>query len=193
MSDQPDADPTDPDRPARVGPSRRAVVVAAVLVGVLAVGIVVASRLVPVAPDPVVEAGPIGLVPVDAPAAGSPECAALLTQLDGALPSAGKTLQRLPVAEPAPVGAAAWGDRVGDPVVLRCGLGKPAELTPTSGLRAVSGVQWLVVEGDGASSWFAVDRAVYVVLTLPAGVGTGPLQTVSEVVGRVLPAQPVRP
>ncbi|MDQ3406303.1 MAG: DUF3515 domain-containing protein, partial [Actinomycetota bacterium] len=86
----------------------------------------------------------------------------------------------------------AWGDQVEQPVVLRCGLGKPPELTPTSALRVVSGVQWLPIMGTGSATWFVVDRAVYVALTLPDGMGTGPLQTVSEAVS-ALPAQSVRP
>nr|WP_143219233.1 DUF3515 domain-containing protein [Actinokineospora bangkokensis] len=179
---------------------RRAVTTAAVLVVLLLVGVVVASRFLgpgdtstatPTSAPP--RTGPVGLVPVEAPAAGSTACTSLVTELNGALPSNGKTLDRLPLADPAPTGAVAWGDRTGDPVVLRCGLNKPPELTPTSQLRVISGVQWLPVEGDGATTWFAVDRGVYVALTLPDGVGTGPVQTVSEIVGRVLPAQPVTP
>ncbi|SDC63379.1 DUF3515 domain-containing protein [Actinokineospora iranica] len=181
MSDQP-----------QTGPSRAAVITAAALVGALAVGIVVASRLLPESPDNP-ESGPVGLVPVEAPAAGSPECGALVAALPATLPSGGSTLDRLPIVEPAPVGALAWGDAAGSRVVLRCGLGKPPELTPTAALRQVSGVQWLPIEGDGSATWFAVDRGVYVALTLPSTVGTGPLQTVSEVVGQTLAAQPVRP
>jgi len=189
-----------PTTPApAAGPSRRAVVAAAVLVALLVAGVVLASRFLgpadTAAPDPTAapRTGPVGLVPVEAPDAGSPSCASLVGQLTGALPNGGGTLEKLPVADPAPAGAVVWGDRVAEPVVLRCGLSKPAELTPTAQLRVVSGVQWLPVEGTGASTWFAVDRPVYVALTLPDGLGTGPLQTVSEVVGRVLPAQPVRP
>ncbi|GAA3009403.1 DUF3515 domain-containing protein [Actinokineospora diospyrosa] len=187
--------------PGQAGLSRTAIAAGAALAVLLVVGVVVASRFLPDEPAqaapaslaPAPRTGPVGLVPVDAPAAGAPECATLTAALPAALPNGDKTLPRLAVADPAPVGAAAWGDQVGDPVVLRCGLGKPPELTPTAGLREVSKVRWLVVEGDGASTWFAVDRPVYVALTLPSGLGTGPLQTVSEVVGQALAAQEVRP
>ncbi|WP_245614474.1 DUF3515 domain-containing protein [Actinokineospora inagensis] len=184
------------------GLSRRTVVAAAVLVGLLVVGVVVASRFAPrdlgdqapVSTAKTARTGPVGLVPVDAPDSGTPSCVALTAALPGSLPNGGKALPRLDLADPAPPATAAWGDQIGDPVVLRCGLGKPPELTPTSELREVSGVRWLVVTGDeGASTWFAVDRPVYVALTLPTGLGTGPLQTVSEVVGRALERQPVRP
>ncbi|GAA3055262.1 DUF3515 domain-containing protein [Actinokineospora globicatena] len=186
------------------GLSRTAVTTAAVLAGLLVVGVVVVRLLLPDDPERVAvnqagqttqapRTGPVGLVPVDAPDSASTECAGLTSALPDVLPNNGKTLPRLPIADPAPVGAAAWGDQVGDPVVLRCGLGKPPELTNTAALREVSKVRWLVIEGDGAATWFAVDRPVYVALTLPAGLGTGPLQTVSEVVGQRLVAQEVRP
>ncbi|WP_436501518.1 DUF3515 domain-containing protein [Actinokineospora sp. HUAS TT18] len=185
--------------PPRTGPSRATVVAAVVLVGLLAVGVVVASRFLPdePAPAPTTTAaprtGPVGLVPVDAPDSGSPHCVTLLGALPGSLTSGSATLAKLPLAEPAPVGALAYGDRVGDPVVLRCGLGKPPELEATSALREVSGVKWLPVDGPDSQTWFVVDRPVYIALTLPKGVGTGPLQTVSEVVGSALPAQKVQP
>ncbi|MGQ0837514.1 DUF3515 domain-containing protein [Actinokineospora sp.] len=171
--------------------------------GLLAAGVVVASQVLdsgdtaaappPTRTTPPPRTGPIGLVPVDAPAASAPECAALLAALPAELTSGSVTLSELPIAAPAPAGVTAWGDRVGDPVVLRCGLAKPPELTPTSALRQVSGVRWLPVPGTASASWFAVDRTVYIALTLPEGVGTGPLQTVSEVVGATLPAQRVTP
>ncbi|WP_424188706.1 DUF3515 domain-containing protein [Actinokineospora sp. G85] len=182
------------------GLSSRAIAVAAVLGVLLAVGIVVAGQLLggtgdtpAQSPAPAPRTGPLGLVPVDSPDASSASCSALVGALPQALPNNGGELDRLPLADPAPAGAAAWGDRVGEPLVLRCGLAKPPELTPTSQLRVVSGVQWLPIEGPGAATWFAVDRPVFVALTLPDGLGTGPLQKVSEVVGQALPAQPVRP
>jgi hypothetical protein len=76
--------------------------------------------------------------------------------------------------------------------VLRCGLARPGELTPTSALREISGVRWLPVEGAVATTWYVVDRPVYVALTVPAGSGTGPLQDVSTTVDRTLPTRPVR-
>jgi hypothetical protein len=177
----------------RTAPPRAAVVVAAVLVGLLAVGVIVASRFAPDAEEaPPVAAGPLGLVPIEAPQATAPECGALLGALPAELPSNGAVLARLPLADPAPEGAAAWGER-GDPVVLRCGLRKPPELTPTAALQVVSGAQWLPVRGTGSTTWFLVDRPVYAALTMPDSAGSGPLQTVSEVVAAALPARPVDP
>jgi hypothetical protein len=174
--------------------------VAAGLAVVLAVGVVVAGLVLGSGSDagssPTTQStntaaprtGPLALVAVDAPAAASPECASLTEALPGEITSDQKPLTRLDLAEPAPPAAAAWSGERGEPVVLRCGLGQPAELTPTASLREVSRVKWLPVEGDGAATWYTVDRAVFVALTVPEGTGTGALQTISELVAEVLPA-----
>ncbi len=47
--------------------------------------------------------------------------------------------------------------------------------------------------GDGRSTWFAVDRPVYVALTLPAGSGPTPIQSLSTTIAEVLPAVPPDP
>ncbi|MGW5052123.1 DUF3515 domain-containing protein [Actinokineospora sp. NPDC004072] len=179
---------------SRTAPPRAAVVAAAVLVGLLAVGVIVASRFAPDADQPTVSAqtGPLGLVPVDAPQATSPDCADLLAALPAELPSNGAVVAQLAIADPAPAGARAWGERM-DPVVLRCGLRKPPELTPTSALQEISGVKWLPVRGDLSTTWFLVDRPVYVAVTMPDSAGSGPLQTISAVAGQRLAAQPVDP
>ena len=99
-----------------------------------------------------------------------------------------------PLAEPAPAGVRAWA-AAPRPVVLRCGLPRPRELTPTSALLEIDGVQWLELD-DGVPepvvvTYVAVDRPVYVVLTTPVDAGSGPLQAVSDVVRDTLPATPV--
>jgi hypothetical protein len=180
--------------------SPTAVRIAVVLVALLAVGVVVAG-LVPTSGDePVTDTnpsaaprtGPVAVVGVDAPDARAPQCVSLMKALPKTLPDSGKTLRRLPIAQPAPPAAAVWGGDRGEPVVLRCGLPRPDELTPTSSLRDISGVQWLPIEGAGATTWVVVDRAVYVALTVPAGSGTGPLQELSAAVDGTLRAKPVR-
>jgi hypothetical protein len=131
---------------------------------------------------------------VEAPDAAGPDCTALLAALEGDLPADGGTLPVRALAEPAPPGVRAWA-AVPRPVVLRCGLPRPAELAPDSALLVVNGVQWLELD-DGVPdpvvvTYVAVDRPVYVVLTAPLGVGSGPLQAVSDVVRDALPAVPV--
>ncbi|GAB3432212.1 DUF3515 domain-containing protein [Actinophytocola sediminis] len=136
--------------------------------------------------------GPLALVPVEAPTAGSPECNRLTAALPDELPGADLPLRRLPIADPAPKATAAWSADRGEPLVLRCGLGRPPELTPTASLLQIDKVRWLTVRGDAAETWFVVDRAVYIALTVPAGTGTGPLQKLSATVDDTLAAAPVR-
>jgi hypothetical protein len=167
----------------------------------LAVGVVIAGYVVgssapttasTSAPPTTSDTRPIPLVPVNAPAATGPECAGLLRALPAELTSGPGKLAHRAVAEPAPPGTAAWGPGP-DPVVLRCGLDRPAELTPTAELLEVSGVRWLRVAGDAArSSWYAVDRPVYLVLTVSDDAGSGPLQDVSAAVRAALAPVTVR-
>ncbi len=84
----------------------------------------------------------------------------------------------------------AWG--APNPVVLRCGLDRPPELTRDASLRVVNGVRWLHVPGQGSATWYAVDRPVYAALTVPADAGTGPLQQMSDTLADTLPETPLR-
>jgi hypothetical protein len=141
-----------------------------------------------------VETGPLALVPVDAPDAAGPRCAALLAALPATLPSDTGDLPERPLAAPAPAGSRAWA-AAPRPAVLRCGLTRPAELAPDSALLTVNGVSWLRLD-DGTPepvivSYVAVDRPVYVVLTVPIEAGSGPLQVVADAVRTTLPAAPV--
>lgn len=135
--------------------------------------------------------GPLAVPAVPAPAAGSAECSALVVALPRRLQSGATQLERRTLASPAPQGTAAWGAQ--RPAVLRCGLDRPAELTRTAQLLEISGVRWLTLAGEGQSTWVAVDRPVYVALTLPDGAGTGPLQGVSSAIVASLPSRPVQP
>lgn len=168
----------------RLGLPRWVIAVAFGLPSILVIGVVIAAVVLR---DQ--DQGPLGLPPVPAPAARSADCARLLATLpdevDGG--DAGE-LDRRAIASPAPPGTAAWGQ---PPVVLRCGLGRPAELTATSRLLEVSGVQFLQIPGSSSGTWVAVDRPVYVAVTLPDSVGSGPLQQVADAARETLPRQPV--
>ena len=132
---------------------------------------------------------PLALPPVEAPDAGTPPCTQLLAALPPTLPASPAPLPRLALRPPAPTGAAAWaGPGGGDPVVLRCGLPRPAELTPTSALIVINGVSWLDLSQPDRDTFIAVDRPVYLAVTVPRGLGTGPVQTVSDIVRATLPA-----
>jgi len=171
----------DPDGPPR------ALVIAALLLAVLALGAVLtvaAVRRVP--PAPVVIAA------VPAPAAEGPECAGLVA----ALPEQLGDYRRAETAQPTPAGSAAWRtDEGGDPVIMRCGLDRPAEFVVGAPIQMVNAVQWFRIEDTELrrSTWLCVDRPVYVALTLPDGSGPSPIQTMSEVIEKSMPAVPIRP
>jgi hypothetical protein len=156
--------------------------VALLLVLALVVGVLIAAAVIRNQ-----ELDPLALAPVPAPAASSPDCTRLLAGLPQTLD--GGELGALPrrrLVAPAPAGAAAWGE---PPVVMRCGLDRPAQLSPSSGLLSVSGVEFLQIPSPGASTWVAVDRPVYVVVALPPTSGSGPLQQIAKAIASTLPKQ----
>lgn len=163
-----------------------ALLIAGLVLGVVAVGAVLAvSASRRPAPPP-----PVAIAAVPAPQADSPECQGLLATLPDPLGD----LQRAVAADPVPAGAAAWRTS-GDPVILRCGLDRPAEFVVGSPIQQVDDVQWFRLEDRGLSrtTWICVDRPVYIALTLPDGSGPAPIQNLSEVIGRTMPAMPIRP
>ena len=158
--------------------------IALALAVALVVGVLIAAGVVREQP-----LGPLGLAVVPAPSADSMDCARLLAALPETLDGGDEgPLQRRSLTTPAPVGAAGWGE---PPVVLRCGLDRPVELTATSRLLDVSGVQLLELVGRGTSTWVAVDRPVYVVVALPPTSGSGPLQQLTAVIANTLPRRDV--
>jgi Protein of unknown function (DUF3515) len=133
---------------------------------------------------------PLALPPVDAPDAGSPSCARLLAALPATLTASPHPVPRLALAAPAPAGATAWaGPAGGEPVVLRCGLPRPPELTNSSALIVINGVSWLDLSQPGRDTFIAVDRPVYLAVTVSRDLGTGPVQTVSDTVRTTLPTR----
>jgi hypothetical protein len=131
---------------------------------------------------------PVAIPSVPAPMAGGAECRALV---DGLPEQMGK-YRRSPAAEPAPRGAAAW-TADGDPVILRCGVDRPAEFVVGSPIQVVDAVQWFGLADQTRSTWFAVDRRVYIALTLPQGSGPAPIQEISDVIAKSLPAKAIDP
>jgi hypothetical protein len=172
------------------GPPRVALIAALVL-AVAAVGVVLAIAATRRAPQQ-----PVAIPAVPAPQADDPACRALL----GALPQRLGDYERMPVAQPAPAGAAAWRAGHGTaPVVLRCGLDRPADFVVGSPIQVVDRVQWFQVTDTqsggeaGHSTWYTVDRPVYVALTLPPGSGPTPVQQLSEMIDHTMAAVPIRP
>lgn len=173
---------------ARVSPPVAVAIALPVLLAVVVAGFGVYARIT-TGPD----TGPLALPPAPAPQASDPRCDAVLAALPDALPADPAPLPPRTI-DPAVPGARAW---VADPepVVLRCGTARPAELDPTSPLIVVNGVDWLARStppGAPSAVYAAVDRGVYLELSAPAGAGPGPLQVVSDVITAQLPPQPVR-
>lgn len=115
------------------------------------------------APGPVAVSTP---VPTGSAAAG---CSALV----GAVPDrvAGRTAREV---SPSAAPAAAWGD---PPVVLVCGVPRPAALVPTSQCFRVNGVDWLLTQQGravdpagplhGTLDFTTVGRSPYVRVSVP--------------------------
>ncbi len=177
------APPTDSSRD---GPPR-SLLIAAISVAVAAIVAVLVIAAVHQLPE---QLEPVPIPSIPAPRAESRECGALMA----ALPESLGDYRRAPAAEPAPVGAAAWQAAPdAEPVILRCGLDRPTEFVVGSPIQMVDAVQWFEVSADGRATWFAVDRPVYIALTLPRGSGPTPIQDISDVTARTLPATPIDP
>lgn len=170
----------------------RALIIAAVALAVVAIGVILVIAATREAPPQ-----PVALPAVPAPQATDPAC----RELAKALPQRLGDYQRAPIAHPAPDGATAWRAKPGgEPVVLRCGLDRPAGFLVGSAIQVVNGVQWFEVvaqqqsAGDaGRSTWYAVDRPVYIALTLPSGSGPTPIQELSDTIDRAIAAVPIAP
>jgi Protein of unknown function (DUF3515) len=163
------------------------IAVALALPVLLVVGVLIASQVLGRQADPDPDTGPLALGPVPVPAAASADCARLLSGLPQDIDTGDGLLPRRVLAAPVPAGTVAWGGEKeasgrpeDQPVVLRCGLAAPPELGPTSPLLDVDGVDWFEIPGVGATTWVTADRAVYVGLTLPDGIGSGAIQDVSR-------------
>src|ERR1700744_4065925 len=165
------------------GPPRAALIAALVL----AIGVVVVVLAIAATHH---QTAPVVVAAVPAPHADDAAC----HQLVDALPRRLGDCSRAALVQPAPAGAAAWRPAgQGDPVILRCGLDRPADFVVGSPLQQGDRVQWFHVSQDQRSTWYAVDRGIYLALTLPTGSGPTPIQQLSELIDRTMPAQPIAP
>jgi hypothetical protein len=135
------------------------------------------------------KAGGTAVVSVAAPtpseAALSP-CAqvqsALPVQLEGYLP---RIVYPYPDAS-APV--VAWGDPA---IIFQCGVPKPADLKPEStalGYQVNGDIYWFQTSDSKNNIFTAVDRAVFIRVTVPKAYPQPPLPTLSDAIASVLPA-----
>jgi len=87
--------------------------------------------------------------------------------------------------------AYAWGD---PPVVLVCGVDRPAGWVVGAAAIQINGVQWYVDTDDPDTTvWTAVDRSVYVEVRLPASVDSAPVTALTTQIAAALPFQEPRP
>lgn len=182
------ADPAEaPPIPSEADAPPRGLIIAAVALTVAAIAAVLA-----VAASHRTPTAPVAITAVPAPQAEAPECQALLSTLPDRLGD----YARADTAQPTPAGTAAWraGDG-GEPVVMRCGLNRPAEFVVGAPIQLVDEVAWFRLEDPQSplATWLCVDRPVYIALTLPTGSGPAPIQAMSDVIDRTMPAIPIRP
>jgi hypothetical protein len=113
-------------------------------------------------------------------------CPALMSNLPLSLAGA----QARPVQSDSPY-AYAWGDPA---LVLICGVGRPARFDPTAQIIQIQGVQWFVDDSDPqVNVWTAVDRPVYVQVSIPSSIDSAPVTVLSPIVAATLPFQAPQP
>jgi hypothetical protein len=123
------------------------------------------------------------VLPVEVPPA-TPEadasCPALMSTLP--LELAGEPSRRVKSDTPY---AYAWGD---PPVVLICGVQRPAGYVVGVSAIQINGVQWYVDTGDPDTTvWTTVDRPVYVQVSLPSSVDSAPVTALTTEIAAALP------
>lgn len=124
-------------------------------------------------------------VPAVTPAAEE-HCPAVM----GTLPLELAGEQSRPVESDSPF-AYAWGE---PPVVLVCGVDRPAGWVVSAAAIQINGVQWYVDTSDRDTTvWTTVDRPVYVEIRLPATVDSAPVTALTAALAQALPYQEPTP
>jgi hypothetical protein len=137
------------------------------------------------------DGGVLPAINVNAPAPDDQtlgSCAQVMSALPVQLAGATATLApRVVHPNPPTAQVAAWGDPA---VVLVCGVARPASLVPNSSdpLTEVDGVQWLQTHDKSADVFVAIDRAVYVQVTVPSSSKLMPLSLLADSVAKALPS-----
>jgi hypothetical protein len=184
----------EPALPPPVDPLRRvALIVTAVVVPViLALIVLINVRDEPSGADDgaaAIESTPLSpradlpVLPVPVPPV-TPEAQASCPAVMSALPLelTGETSRRV---QSDSLFAYAWGE---PPVVLVCGVDRPAGFVVGVSAIQINGVQWYVDTDDPDTTvWTTVDRPVYVQVSLPAAVDSGPVTALSTTLAAELP------
>jgi hypothetical protein len=126
---------------------------------------------------------PITAAPPPSNAAAEAPCARVLSALPTKL---GPLDPRAVHTKPDSPFVVAWGD---PPVVLRCGVARPAALTPGSSEPVILlGVYWLPVQEKDATVFTSVDRSVYVEVRVPKKIDYQPLPILGQAIASKLKA-----
>jgi hypothetical protein len=127
--------------------------------------------------------GPVSVAPVPV----NPATAAPCDKAINALPLTLDGMQVRPVQQ---LQAVAWGD---PPVILRCGVARPATLVPDSTDQAfnfsntTAGVSWFQKTVGKNSVFTSVDRSVYIEVTFKTSIGGDSVLTpLSDAIAKVL-------
>ncbi len=136
--------------PAASSPRLSRVVLIVFVAGVVVLGLVSAVLL---------RSRPVRVVVPDARGAAADAC----HRLHGRLPATVAGQPRLGT-DPVSDQTAAWG---GAPIVLRCGVGAPAGLQPTSDLTTIDGIDWFAEPVDGGSRYTTVGRVADIEVSVP--------------------------
>ena len=82
---------------------------------------------------------------------------------------------------------AAWGD---PPIVLRCGVGRPEDMAPTSEAVEIDGVSWFPQQLTAGYRFTTTGLGTRVEVTVPAAYApeTGPLVDLSPVIAASMPS-----
>ncbi|HEV7189054.1 MAG TPA: DUF3515 domain-containing protein [Blastococcus sp.] len=127
---------------------------------------------------------PVAVPPVTPEADAS--CPALMKTVP--LELAGKQSRRVKSDSPY---AYAWGD---PPVVLICGVGRPKGYVAGAALIQINGVSWYVdTSNPDTTVWTAVDRPVYVQMSLPSSVDSAPVTALTPQIAAALPYREPQP
>jgi hypothetical protein len=182
--ESPEQKPADPVR-------RRAAAVATAVAVPLTVVLALLLARPGSAPAPTAPSAPAALPPIRVAAPPAPSAAGQRScrELISALPTTLGDRPARPVDSPSPY-VVAWGD---PPVVLRCGVARPAAFIATADTLVISGVTWFAERRGASTSWTVVDRPVYVEVVAPADDASDPPARLATAVGRALPARPLDP
>jgi hypothetical protein len=101
---------------------------------------------------------------VTPPAPSSPAVARICDALQAALPATVAGQSRRDTS-PSSALTAAWGD---PPIVLRCGVPRPAALTATSQVTEINGVDWFAEPLADGYLFTTSGRTAYVEVTVPS-------------------------